>query len=295
MNRKSRAVVMLAVSLFLGGADRTEAQSGTLRNISSRAQVNTSDNLDEILIAGLIVQGPPGATKKVLIRAIGPSLTGHGVAGALADTVLAVFSGPNSIASNDNWRDSQEAEILATQIPPANDLESAVVLDLLPGDYTAWVYGTVDTLPFPGDPRGRGVALVEVYDLEPDSSVRLANLSTRAPVRTGENVLIGGFIVGDGSVNVLVRAIGPSLGTGGAPGPLQDPTLGMYDADGNLIGVNDDWQEDQRAAIKETGIPPTDPRESAILKTLTPGNYTAILRGKNDSIGRALVEIYMIE
>lgn len=288
--------VALCVALcLLLSPSKVDAQSAALLNISSRARVNTSDNLGEILIGGFIIEAPPGVTKRVLLRAIGPSLGERGVPGALADTVLAVYDQGTSIASNNNWRDAQAAAIEATMIPPTDDLESAVLLELAAGEYTAQVYGTVDTLFFPGDPRGEGIALVEIYDLDPASSARLANISTRAPVGLGDDVLIGGFIVGGGTETVLVRAIGPSLALGGAPSPLADPVLEMHNASGDVIGFNDDWKDDQQAEIEATTIAPTDDREAAILAALPSGNYTAILRGSADTTGAALVEVYDLD
>ena len=284
----------LCLLLMTGNADAQSA-AGSFLNISTRTRVNTSDNLGEILIGGFIVEAPPGVTKRVLLRAIGPSLAERGVPGALADTVLAVYDHGTSIASNNNWRDTQEAEIEATTIPPTNDLESAVVLDLGAGEYTALVYGTQDTLISPGDPKGQGIALVEIYDLDPPSLARLVNISSRGPVGTDDGVMIGGFIIGEAALKVLVRAIGPSLGIGGAPVPLQDTALELHDASGDVIGYNDDWKESQQADIEATTIPPPDDREAAILTTLAPGNYTAILRGKDDTTGSALIEAYALD
>jgi hypothetical protein len=121
----------------------------------------------------------------------------------------------------------------------------------------------------------------------------LANISTRGVVQTGDNVLIGGFIVtGTVSKTVLIRAIGPSLTAGGVPNALADPTLELRGGNGALILANDNWRDAQQAAIIATGIPPTDNLESAILATLAPGAYTAIVRGKNNTTGSALVEVY---
>ncbi|MEO5722051.1 MAG: hypothetical protein ABIR71_11340 [Chthoniobacterales bacterium] len=283
------ALGLLCASLPAG------AQPGSLLNISTRARVNTSDNLDEILIGGFIVRGSARVTKRILVRAIGPSLAERGVSGALTDTVLAIYDHGTLIAGNTNWRDTQEAEIIATTIPPTNDLESAVVLNLAAGEYTALVYGTRDTLISPGDPAGRGVALVEIYDLDAASPTRMVNLSSRGPVGTGDDVMIGGFIIGNASLRVLARAIGPSLGNGGFPGPLQDTMLELYNASGDSIASNDNWRDTQEAEIAATTIPPPDDREAALVATLTPGNYTAVLRGKNNTTGRALVEFYALD
>ncbi len=289
-----RGVICAALGLLLA-LSQAGAQSGSLLNISTRTRVNTSDNLDEILIGGFIVRAPAGVRKRVLVRAIGPSLAERGVSGALTDTVLAIFDRGTSIASNDNWRDTQETEIVATTIPPTSDLESAVVLNLGAGEYTALVYGKRDTLVSPRDPAGRGVALVEIYDLDSASTARVVNLSSRGPVGTGDDVMIGGFIIGDAALRVLVRAIGPSLGSGGFPGPLQDTILELHNASGDAIASNDNWRDTQEVEIAATMIPPPDEREAALIATLAPGNYTAVLRGKNNTTGRALVEVYALD
>jgi hypothetical protein len=215
-------------------------------------------------------------------------LTNFGIPGALADPVLELH-GPGAFATitNDNWRDTQEAEIQATGIAPSNDLESAIVATLPPGAYTAIVRGSSD---------GTGVGLVEAYDLTSAAGAQLANISTRGFVDSGDNVMIGGFILGNGSANarVLIRAIGPSLAVFGVPNALGDPTLELHTNNGDIIAANDNWRDTQQAEIEATGIPPSDDRESAIIGTLAPGAYTAILRGKNDTTGVALVEAYQL-
>jgi hypothetical protein len=257
-------------------------------NISTRLAVGT---VDDVLIGGFIVTG--NAPKKVLIRAIGPSLP---VMGALQDPVLELHDTSGLIGSNDNWRDSQEAEIEATGIPPSSDLESAIVATL---DATAGGVGY--TVIVRGKNNVTGVALVEVYDLgtaslDVSSTSRLANISTRGKVQTADNVMIGGFIVGGSAASrILVRAIGPELNAQGVPGALQDTTLELHDGNGDLLTSNDDWESTQRQEIIDTTVPPTDPRESAIVATLNPGNYTAIVRGKNDTTGVALVEAYALQ
>jgi hypothetical protein len=191
-----------------------------------------------------------------------------------------------TIMMNNNWRDSQEAEIIATGIPPQNDLESAIVANLPPGHYTTALTGINATT---------GNGLIEVYDLEPDNS-SLANLSTRGFVGTGDNVMIGSLIVGSGdSPIVVLRAIGPSLASSGIANPLLDPTIELHDGDGALLGFNDDWRSPQLQAVYATFLAPTDDRESAIVAPfLAPGNYTAVVRGKNNTTGVALVEAYRI-
>jgi hypothetical protein len=223
----------------------------------------------------------------VIARAIGPSLP---VGNGLPDPFLELHDGSgNLLASNDNWRDTQQAEIQATGIPPSNDLESAIVLNLPANSsgYTAIVGGVSDTT---------GVGLVEVYDLDRTVNSKLANISTRGFVQTGDNVMIGGFItVGPTSKKVIVRAIGPSLASAGISNPLQDPALELRDINGTLIASNDNWKDSQRTEIQATGISPSNDLESAIVRILTPNNYTAIVRGVNDTTGVALVEVYDLD
>lgn len=257
----------------------------TLLNISTRLRVLTGDNA---LIGGFIITGT--APKRVIVRAIGPSLTDFGISGALADPVLELH-GPGGFITitNNNWQDTQQPEIEATGIPPSNNLESAIVATLPPGAYTAIVRGLSD---------GTGVGLVEAYDLDSAANSQLANISTRGFVDSGDNVMIGGLIGGPASAGggpMLVRAIGPSLTGFGVPNALQDPTLELRDGHGNLIASNNDWRDTQQAAIESTGIPPSDAKESAILSTLAPGTYTAIVRGTNNGTGVGLVEAYNLQ
>ncbi len=190
------------------------------------------------------------------------------------------------IASNDNWRSDQEAEIIATLLPPSEDLESAIVATLPANSsaYTAIVRGANDET---------GIGLVEVYDLDQTVDSKLANISTRGFVQTDDNVLIGGLIVlGQDPLQVVLRAIGPSLPVAGA---LGDPTLELHDSNGTVLAFNDNWRSDQEAEIIATGLPPTDDLESAIIRDLTPSTYTAIVRGVSNTTGVALVEAYGLE
>ena len=244
---------------------------------------------DSVVIGGFIITG--SAPRKVIIRAIGPSLIASGVTDALADPTLDLRASDGSlIQANDNWRDTQEAEIEATGIPPQNDLESAIVATLPPGSYTVIVRGRN---------QGTGVALLEIYDLDRSIASKLANISTRAFVRTGNNVLIGGFMLGGGSGSrkVIVRGIGPSLTRAGLNNVLADPTLELRNSNGTLISSNDNWKDDDAQAhmIKLAGLGPTDNRESALVATLAPGPYTAIVAGKNGGIGIGLAEIYNLQ
>lgn len=227
--------------------------------------------------------------KRILLRAIGPSLVNFGITNALPDPVLELHAADQTlIASNDNWQDSPDAaDIAATGIAPTNNLESAIITTLDPGEYTAIVKGNGDVT---------GVGLVEAYDLDSGTSLRLANISTRGFVGTGDNVMIGGFILGPpGSLDgtVLIRAIGPSLVAFGITDALVDPVLELHDANGNVI-TNDNWKDTQQADIEATGLAPTNDLEAAILATLPAGGYTAIVSGKNGLTGVALVEVYRI-
>jgi len=250
-------------------------------NVSTRLRVQTGEGA---MIGGFIVTG--NAPKKVIIRAIGPSLAG--IAGVLANPTVQLNGSAGAIASNDDWKSNQQAEIQATGIPPSNDLESAIVATLSPGAYTAVVAGKNQTT---------GVGLVEVYDLNQPADSKLANISTRGAVGTGSNVMIGGFILGNknGAANVILRAIGPSLIQSGISGVLGDPTLELRDGNGALVRRNDNWKESQQAQIEATGIAPKNDPESALIAQLAPGAYTAILAGKNGTTGVALVELYQLQ
>jgi hypothetical protein len=259
-----------------------------LLNISTRLRIQTGDNA---LIGGFILAGTD--PKRVIVRAIGPSLSASGVQGALADTTLELRDGSGQLlAQNDNWRTGgQAAEIIATTIPPANDLESAIVMTLPANNagYTAIVRGANDTT---------GIGLVEVYDLGQGANSQLANISTRGFVETGDNAMIGGFILGGSagaSSRVVVRAIGPSLGAAGVAGALADPTLELKDGNGSTLLSNDDWQQTQAAEINGTGLAPTNIHESALLISLPPGSYTAIVRGVGNTTGVGLVEVYNLQ
>lgn len=248
-----------------------------LANISTRLAVGTGD---DVLIVGFIITGTQ--PKQIIVRGLGPLLP---VSENMADPTLQLHDSSGAmIASNDNWRDTQEAGLKATTIPPTNDYDSAIVRSLNPGAYTAVLGGKGGTT---------GVALVEIYDLDLTVDSKLANISTRGRVEQGDNVLIGGTIVlGSGSTTVLFRALGPSLpGVGGA---LQDTTLELYNGQGNIIATNDNWEDSQADEIAGTTIPPNDPREAAIFRQLTPGAYTAIVRGKNNTTGVGLIEAYQL-
>ncbi len=254
----------------------TAAPAVQLANISTRLPVGSGDS---VLIAGFTITG--SQSKKIIVRGLGPFLP---VNANLADPTLEIHdSFGGTVAGNDNWRDTQQDELKATTIPPANDYDSAIVRNLAPGAYTAVLAGKGSTT---------GVGLVEVYDLDIGADSRLVNIATRGRVGDGDDLLICGTIaVGNGTTTVLFRALGPSLPV---PGALNDPILELHDGQGATIGTNDNWQDTQGTAIQNTTIPPNDPREAAILRDLTPGSYTAVVRGKNGATGVAVIDAYQL-
>src|SRR6476660_5904024 len=258
--------------------------AASFQNLSARAHVFTGER---ILIAGFIIQG--SETKTILLRGLGPSLASFGVPTPLADPTLSLFDHTGAlIAANDNWKATQQAQIQATGLAPPNDLEAAILVTLSPGGYTAFLQGKAMTT---------GIGLAEVYDVDPSANARPTNLSARAFVGTGNDVLIGGTIIGGNAgslLRVLVRALGPSLASFGVATPLADPTLSLRDANGNVIASNDNWKESQQADIAATGKAPPNDHESAILALLAPGHYTAIVAGKNGTTGVALMEFYSL-
>jgi len=292
-------IVWGGLGLNTGGRYCAQPLGGSqLGNISTRAFVQTGD---DVVIGGFIVQG--NQPKRVIIRAIGPELTQYGVPNALANPTLELHDGAGDlIASNDNWirtiiggiiTTSQVRDIINSGYVPNDERESAIIADLQEGNYTAIVRGVNNKT---------GVGLVEVYDLSPDSASILGNISSRSFVQTGDDVMIGGFIV-QGMVpkRVIVRAIGPELTQYGVPNPLFNPTLELHDGMGTLIASNDNWQHtiiggiimsNQVRDIMNSGYAPGDGRESAIIADLPAGNYTAVVRGVNNTTGVALVEVY---
>jgi len=249
-------------------------------------RVDTGDNAG---IGGFIITG--NVPKHVVVRALGPSLTGFGFPSSalLADPTLEIHGPGNFLITNNNWKDTQQAQIQADGLAPTNDLESAIDATLPPGNYTAVVRGNAGTAQ-------AGIALVEVYDLNTGVDSKLANISTRAQVGTGGNVVIAGFILGNkvGDDRIVVRGLGPSLSAFGVTNPLQDPTLELRDKNGTLLRSNNDWQDDstQAAQVTAAGLAPSNTKESAIAATLPPGPYTAILAGLNNGTGIGLVEVY---
>jgi hypothetical protein len=232
------------------------------------------------LIGGFIVTGTEA--KRVIIRGVGPSLP---LPGKILDPTLTLHDSSGAvIGSNNNWGQSANSqEIVNTGIPPSNPSEPAILMSLAPGSYTTVLSGANQTT---------GTAVVEVYDLDPAADSKLANISTRAAVQTGDNVLIGGLIViGQSAADVIVRAIGPSLPV---PGAMANPTLELRNENGGVVGFNDNWRTTQQTAIINTGVPPTSDAESAIVTSFSPGTYTAIVRGANGTTGVAVVEVYQL-
>jgi hypothetical protein len=259
-------------------------------NISTRVNVGTGDN---VLIGGFIVTGTD--PKLVVLRGLGPSLLVQGVAGVLEDPVLELHdSSGATIATNDNWMDlSADDQTVLTDfsLAPTEDAESALVMTLDPGEYTVIVRGANDST---------GVALVEAYDLDQGTTdSKLANISTRGSVDTGDNVMIGGFIIGGGTSGfsqVIVRGLGPSLEARGVTGVLADPEIQLVDVNGNVLATNDNWMDDPNMqTVIDNGLAPENDSESAIYDVLHPGNYTVILDGVNETAGVGLVESYEID
>jgi sugar lactone lactonase YvrE len=250
-----------------------------LANISTRALVQTGD---QVVIGGFVVNG--SVSKQVLVRAIGPSLP-PAVPNRLQDPVISLHNTTAEIASNDDWATDPNAALIPTNLRPGDSRESAILITLQPGSYTAIVSGKGGTT---------GVGLVEVYDMDTAASAsQLANISTRGLVQTGDFVMIGGFVAnGTGNIQVLVRAIGPSLAGVGITNPLPDPTVRLFNGNGVVIASNDNWKDTQQTEIQATGNPPTNDLESAILINLAPGSYTAIVSDKNGASGIGLVEVF---
>ncbi len=254
-----------------------------LANISTRLNVQTGE---KIAAGGFIISGT--GTKTLLIRGLGPSLAGAGVDGLLADPTLELHGGANNalLASNDNWAETQQGEIEAVGLAPGNSTESVIIATLSAGAYTVLEQGKG---------RATGVGLIEIYDLDSETGPELGNISTRGFVESGPNVMIAGFIAASGtggSGEVLIRALGPSLGEAGVSGSLGDPVLELHDHNGVLMATNDSWKSEQEAEIAATGIAPPNDGEAAILTTLAPGAYTAIESGRGGTSGVGLIEVY---
>jgi hypothetical protein len=235
-----------------------------------------------VMIGGFIIEG---SQKTVLIRARGPSLAQFNVPGTLANPTMELYFGQTPIGSNDNWQQAANmSDIQATGLAPTDPSESAMLTTLAPGGYTAIVRGVNNTT---------GVGIVEVFEIGATGTASLLNISTRGPVETGDNVMIGGFIInGSFPKTVVVRARGPSLAQFGVPGVLANPVLQIFQGQ-SPIAANDSWQGATFAAqMIANGVAPSDPAEAAIMITLNPGAYTAIVTGAGNTTGVGIVEVF---
>jgi hypothetical protein len=263
-----------------------EPARGLPLNIATRMQVQTGEN---VLIGGFIITGNAQDVRYIVVRGIGPSLAAAGIGGALQDPIIELHYPNGSIVTNDNWRDGASPDTIAQLgLAPGDDREPALLQGLGAGAYSVVLKGRNNT---------SGIGLIELYDVTTNSAtvVKLANISTRGFVGTGDNVMIGGFILGGNGGKVIVRAIGPSLASAGIGNALSDTLLSLRDGNGTELASNDDWKNTQLAEIQATGIPPSNDRESAILTTLPNGNYTAVLSGYQGATGVALVEVYNLQ
>jgi len=252
--------------------------TATLVNISTRGSVETGE---KVLIGGFIVSG--NDPMPVIIRGLGSTLTSFGMPDALQDPVLELHNTTSMMTSNDDWQNAANANQIPINYRPANSHESAIMTTLQPGAYTTVMHGKNSTT---------GIGLLEVYS----TLSGLTNVSTRGFVGTGDHVLIGGFISsgGNGSLQVIIRALGPTLTQFGVSGALADPTLSLMDGNGNVVAFNDNWKNTQQTVIQNSGFAPPSDLESAILAILPNGNYTAIVSGKNGTTGVSLLEVYKV-
>lgn len=278
-------------------ATPTATPAGFVANVSTRLPVGTNEN---VLIEGFIVQGPVGSTKKIIVRAIGPSLAPFGITDALANPTLEIHDTSGLIAMNDDWRitqtggligGDQSGEIGTSGAAPSNDLESAIIANLAPGSYTAVVQGAGG---------GTGTGVVDAYDLSASSAARLANIATRGLVQPGDKLMIAGFIIQNGPARAVVRGIGPSLIGFGISNALPDTTLQLRDQNGAVVVENDDWKvrsdgSSQQAEMEATTLQPSNDLEAAFVTTLPPGQYTVQLRGKPETTGIGVVQVYFLQ
>ncbi len=275
--------LLLTFALLAGSIWLANAQTARLANLSSRAFCETRDAvlLDEFVIQGM-------GTETLVMRGLGPSLGGFGVPDALKDPTVFLFDARGrTLDANNDWMDNPDKdEIIAHGLAPTDPHESAIIDTLAPGLYTFVEQGVR---------RTQGVALPEIYDLL-DGGLQLSAVGTRGFVSTGDNVMLGGFILtGSESVSLLIRGLGPSLANAGLSRVLTDPNLELYDANGQLIFLDDNWKDTQEEEIIATGLPPTDDRESAMVVTLVPGAYTAVLSGIDSTTGIGFLQLYSLE
>jgi cytochrome c peroxidase len=252
-------------------------------NISTRLGVGTGDNA---MIGGFIIAG--NSSKPVVIRGLGPSLANAGLTGVLQDPVLELHGANGALLlQNDNWKDDQRPQIEGTLFQPADDREAVILASLPPAAYTAVLTGKNQTA---------GIGLIEIYDGDPAADSQLANISTRGFAGAQANVMIGGFILGgtNNNTRIVIRGLGPSLSQFGLTNLLPDPTLELHNANGATLITNDNWTDDTATAdlLNANALALSDPNESAIFTSLPPGQFTAILAGKNGATGIGIIEIY---
>lgn len=280
-------------------ASGTAFGDGSLMNISSRGWVGSGDN---VMIAGFVVNGT--RAKQVLIRAGGPALVAKGYlsGGVLADPKLSIYKEGVLVASNDNWGGGAGLATAAVQVgafdyPVPSSLDAVLLVTLAPGVYSAHVASTG---------AGTGIALVEAYDVDTPTSFaadRVVNISTRGFIGTGDNILIGGFVVGGTSAKkILVQGLGPALTKFGVNGTLADPVLKIFTASGKIVRENDDWTTGNDEALvneatTKTGATPmsSGSKDAAILITLPPGAYSAQLSGSGSATGVGLIAVYEVQ
>ena len=274
---------------YLRGTDPWSAPepSGRLSNISTRGNVRQGD---EVLIGGLVIGGV--VDKRVYIRARGPSLEGL-VSGSLGDPTIDLFGEDGLIEQNDDWETHARMAEMPAELLPASDKEAAMLVDLAPGDYTAHVSGV-------NGPEGVGI--VEIFEVADTGEAKLLNISTRGYVGEDDGVLIGGVVIsGNKSKRLTFRGRGPSMAGAVrkelADKLLADPLLQLFDASGNLIAQNNNWQDESEGDRPPCHLRPEDPFEAALTLTLKPGDYTVIVRGlKADGTegetGIGIVEVF---
>lgn len=285
----------------IGGASRNHiarllpegGSPAVVGNVSTRLPVGAGD---DALIEGFIVQGPDGSAKKIMVRALGPSLLPFGIADALANPVLEIHdSSGATLATNNDWRNTQigglitgdqSAEISSSGLAPSDDLESAIIANLAPGSYTAVVRGTNNST---------GTGIVDAYDLSGVSPAKVANVATRGLIQPGDKLMIAGFIIQNAPVKAVIRAIGPSLEAFGVTNALPDTTLELHDRNGALILQNDDWKTGGQQELESLGLQPSHDLEAAMVLTLPPSQYTVQVRGKNDASGIGVVQVYFLQ
>lgn len=274
--------LLFALTLLAAIAGAPPAQSaGQILNISTRVDSQTGD---AVVVTEFIAYGL--GTETFVLRGLGPSLGALGIPDPLADPVLSLLdAGGNRVDRNDNWMDNRDAqEIEDSGLAPTNALEPAVIHELKPGVYTSVVQGKA---------HGEGVALADMYDLGGD--LQLSAVGTRGFVGTADHVLISGVIIsGSVPLRVLVRALGPSLTDAGLRGALADPTVELFNSNGQLILSNDNWKDTQQSEIEATGLAPTDDLESAAVVTLSPGAYTSIVAGVDGGTGLGFLQWYSL-